>query len=63
MCYGTLDAWSLQLFGIHTITGISGQELNAGNLSGFRKECLEYPTKEKKLVWVLREFGVEDVSS
>lgn len=49
VCYGTLDAWSLQLAGYPAITGISGQELNAGNLSGFRKRMFGISDKGEEI--------------
>lgn len=37
VCYGIIDAWALHFAGYASITGISGQELNAENLTQFRK--------------------------
>lgn len=40
ICYGTIDAWTLDFCGLPAITGISGQELNAETLARFRKPML-----------------------
>ena len=37
VCFGTLDAWSLQMAGYPALTGISGQQFQAEFLDQFRK--------------------------
>lgn len=37
VCFGTLDAWSLQMAGYPALTGISGQQFQAEYLDQFRK--------------------------
>lgn len=46
--YGTLDAVTLQMCGYASLTGISGQELNAKNLERFRKK-----------LWIIPDMGEE----
>ena len=48
LCYGIFDAWSLYLAGYASITGISGQDLNAKNLARFRKPIYIIPDKKEE---------------
>lgn len=48
LCYGIFDAWSLHLAGYASITGISGQDLNARNLVRFRKPIYIIPDKKEE---------------
>lgn len=48
LCYGIFDAWSLYLAGYASITGISGQDLNAKNLARFRKPIYIIPDRKEE---------------
>ena len=45
VCYGTLDAWTLEIAGYAGLTGISGQELSPFNLDRFHKPMYIIPDK------------------
>lgn len=47
VCFGTLDAWSLQMAGYPALTGISGQEFRAEHLDEFRKPIWIIPDKHE----------------
>jgi DNA primase len=59
VCYGIIDSLTLDVAGYAGLTGISGQELNAGNLDRFRKPMFIIPDKgeEKKSIELQTKLG------
>lgn len=59
VCFGTIDVWSLWLAGYPSLTGISGQELNAVNLNRFRKRIYVIADKgeEKSALRLQSQLG------
>jgi DNA primase len=57
--FGTVDAVTLQMCGYASLTGISGQELNASNLGRFRKRIWIIPDRgeERKALELQTQLG------